>query len=191
MIEHLRFLGTAIRDRYVGAVAPTPKGSVRAVCEPMDISRPVTVVEYGPGTGVFTRYLKRRLHPESTVLALELNEFFAETLTERLAKTASGAQVHVVNDDCRNVERWLEHYGLGGADYILSGIPFSFLDEPSRREIIARTASALTPEGLFLVYQYSFMVAPYLEERFELVRRSRRFLHVPPLCMMQGHKLVA
>lgn len=189
MLEHIRFLKTAIRDSKVGAVAPTSRLSVRTVCRTIDCHRPCVVVEYGPGTGAFTRYLLQRLHPESLVLAIELNPTFARSLREfNDRRRGDGARLIVTEGDARDVGKYLNDLDQPKADYILSGIPFSFLDEESKKEIIRETQGALKPGGEFVVYQYSFHVRPFLRDAFGDVESSLACINLPPICLMRAKK---
>ena len=190
-METLSFLSTAVRDKNVGAIVPTSFLSVRKTCQPVECDRPVVVVEYGPGTGVFTRYLLNRLHPDSTVLAVELNSLFASRLQRFNRKRQRKApRLLVEKEDARNVLALLDKHGFAKADYVISGIPFSFLDEASKDEIIARTYESLVPGGLFLVYQYSFHVRKYLQRTFDDVKLRRSLINLPPLCVMEAQKTV-
>ena len=188
-MEHIRFLKAAVRDRNVGAICPTGTTGVRSICRRIDRTRPVVVVEYGPGTGVFTRGLLRCVHPDSTILAIELNRVFAGRLRRygKLRKSKAPNLV-VAKSDARNVVDLLQRHGHEKADFILSGIPFSFFDEATRDQILARTYEALAPGGRFLVYQYSFQLGEMLEGTFDTVERQRVFRNIPPLCIMDAHK---
>lgn len=189
MLEHIRFLKTAICDSKVGAVAPTSSVAVRTVCRKIDQHRPCVVVEYGPGTGAFTRYLLKRLHPDSLVLAIELNTSFARSLREFNERRRGGGPALVVTEgDARDVGKYLADLDQPKADYILSGIPFSFLDVDSKRSIIHETHEALKPGGEFVVYQYSFHVRPFLRDAFGEVESRHCYINIPPACIMEARK---
>lgn len=197
-MEHLQFLHTAMRDRNVGAVAPTTFLGVREACRGLPTDRPITVVEYGPGTGCFTRYFQRRLHPDSTIVAIELNQQFAEQLRKAEQSRNShrrpprfAPRLEVVSGDCRDVKNHLSERGLSNADVIVSGIPFSFLEPDVKRQIVRNSFEALGEEGRMIVYQYSFHMRPYLKEAFSQVRLRRVLFNLPPLCIMEASKTVA
>jgi phospholipid N-methyltransferase len=186
-MEHLTFLTTAMKDRNVGAVAPTSPTSVKYVCRRIDRTRPAVVVEYGPGTGAFTRYLLKNLHPESTLIGIEMNREFARKLRSyRKRKQIRNPQFIVAHDNACNVEKILQKHGFARADYIISGIPFSFIDEPTKKQIVASTRKALADDGKFLVYQYSFAMKSTLEQYFADVRKGRWLLNLPPICALEA-----
>lgn len=188
-MEHLSFFLEAMRDRKVASVVPTATASVRRICRRIDANRPVTLVEYGPGTGAFTRPLLKYLHPGSTLIAVELNSSFATKLRRFSWNRSKDEPTLIVQrDDAGNVQNILREHGFESADYVLSGIPFSLLDIETKTRIIDQTYKALAPDGMFLVYQFSFHLRKMLKERFESVRSRRILLNIPPLCVMEARK---
>ncbi|MFB6247636.1 MAG: hypothetical protein ABEL97_03615, partial [Salinibacter sp.] len=74
----------------------------------------------------------------------------------------------------------LDAHDIDEVDYIVSGIPFSFLDEDTKHELLARTREVLEPNGKFLVYQnYNHLEDP-LRRYFSDVTIEREFLNIPP-----------
>jgi phospholipid N-methyltransferase len=188
-MDPFRLLLAAIRDKNVASVASTSFTSVRQICKAVDWRRPMTFVEYGPGTGAFTKFLLKRLHPDSTLLAIERNRKLATRLRRfSRRRPRRTPRLIVVWDDARNVQQILQNHGCGLAEYVLSGIPFSFIPLDAKREIIQRTYDVLAPGGMLLVYQITFHVRPYLQEVFGAIRSSRALLNVPPLCVMTARK---
>lgn len=182
-------LMAAIRDKNVASLVPTSYASVRQICRAFDWRRPVTLVEYGPGTGAFTKYLLKRLHPESTLIAIELNRKLAIRLRRfSQHRTRRKPRFVVVCDNAKNVREIVAEHDCRSIDYALSGIPFSFIPESTKRQIIQHTHELLAPGGTFHVYQVSFHVRPFLQETFGPIRSSRALLNVPPLCVMVAGK---
>ena len=65
------------RPRQVASIIPSSRTLIRRVMEKMDFSAPRVIAEYGPGEGCHTREIVRRMHPESRLLLLELDQEFA------------------------------------------------------------------------------------------------------------------
>ena len=61
---------------------------------------------------------------------------------------------------------------LERADYVISGIPYTTIPAPVRRQILADTHKLLHPEGGFLVYQFTRTVLPYLEPVFGKIQQD-------------------
>jgi phospholipid N-methyltransferase len=69
---------------------------------------------------------------------------------------------------------------LPGADYIISGIPFSTMPKSLRGEIMRKSREALRPDGALLVYQFTRAVRPYLESSFGSVQEGYQVLNILP-----------
>lgn len=66
--------------KAVGSIIPTSQAAIRATLAPVDWERCRTFVEYGPGTGVFTRAVLERAHPDALVIAIDPNPEFITLL---------------------------------------------------------------------------------------------------------------
>lgn len=59
--------------RSVGAVLPSSKYLATAMINAIDFENTNCIVEYGPGTGIFTEKILARVHPSTTVILIEQN----------------------------------------------------------------------------------------------------------------------
>ena len=173
----ISYIKNFIQDQDVAAVMPSSSFLVRRVCKWIDFDEPATIVEYGPGNGVFSEYIVEHMTADSTLVLVETNSEFIEMLEE---KYADDDRVIVVEDRAENVEQILNDHGLDEVDYIVSGIPFSFLDEDTRAELLQKTHDVLSDDGKFLVYQYYNHLEEPLREQFAEVTKEREYLNVPP-----------
>jgi phospholipid N-methyltransferase len=160
----------------LGSVVPSSRFLIERVLRPVEWPRTRVIVEYGPGVGTFTREILRRLHPEGTLLALETNPDFVA----HLRRTIADPRLRVVHASAAAVREELASLGLDGADYVISGIPFSTLPGPVRDDVLAATRAALTPSGRFLVYQFSSRVLADLRRVFAGVARGYEPRNVLP-----------
>lgn len=180
----LTYIKNFLQDKDVAAIAPSSSFLVRRVCRKMDFSRPLVVVEYGPGNGVFSKYILERLQPDSQLVMIEKNDGFVEEL-QPLTKDP---RVTLVQESVVNVLEVMERLGIEEADYILSGIPFSFLDKPEKDRLIEDTREALAQDGAFLVYQnYNHMEKP-LRRHFENVEIEYELINIPPMYAYKATK---
>lgn len=186
--EVATFLKNAFTSSTICAVVPSSMTTVKQVCREIPTDRPQCIVEYGPGTGVFTRYLAETLHPESSILAIELHEPFHQELCDWRAATNPRVNVVLENTSCTDVNELLKKHGLGKANFTLSGIPFSVFTEELRSEIVNKTHESLRPGGSFFVYQYSFFMTSRLENVFGRVDKDRSILNLPPTMIMRARK---
>jgi phospholipid N-methyltransferase len=160
----------------IGSVIPSSPHLVNDLLAGIDFDRARVIVEYGPGTGVFTDEIARRLHPDAKLLSIELLDEFYSTLATRY----QDPRVILIHGSAADVRKHLEAHGLGPADAIVSGLPFTSLPDGLRHEILTETTRALAPGGRFYLYQYSKFLVGHLQRYFEEIQTRWTFLNVPP-----------
>jgi phospholipid N-methyltransferase len=109
-------------------------------------------------------------------VVLETNQDFVRHLSESIRDP----RLHVVHASAAAIGETLRGRGLGSADYVISGIPFSTLPPLVRDNVLSATHAALDPRGSFLVYQFSARVLPDLKRVFRSVRRGYEPRNVLP-----------
>ena len=163
----------------VGAVAPSSRYLAQAMVDAVDWSDCRSVVEYGPGTGVFTEQILKRRTPGTPVMIIERNENFCRQLEERF----QGAEhFYLVQGSAENAADYLAERNLPIPDAILSGLPFASLPKEVSETILARTASLLAAEkpGIFVTFQYSLLKMTLLETHLRLAAHRRVWRNFPP-----------
>lgn len=163
--------------RGVGSIIPTSAVAVRAALAPVDWSEVRCVVEYGPGTGVFTRALLDRMGPQARLVAIDTSADFIAYLRQSI----DDPRLITVHGSAAQVEIILAGHGLPHADVVVSGLPFSTLPAEAAEAIMDATARTIRPGGAFLVYQYSRFVRSLLRARFARVDEARVWRCIPPL----------
>ncbi len=163
--------------RMLGSIVPSSRFLIRQLLEPVDWAQARVIVEYGPGVGVITAEVLRRMRPEAMLIAIETNPAFVN----HLRTTIQDARLHVVEASAEAVDEILRRYGQTNASYVISGIPFSTIPAPVRERILRKTCEVLKPAGgSFLVYQFSTRVLQDLRRIFRYVRRQFEPLNVLP-----------
>ena len=162
--------------KMLGSIIPSSRFLINRVLRLIDWQRAKVVVEYGPGVGTFTSEILDRMPQDGALVVLETNADFVAYLRHAIPDK----RLHVVHGSAANVERVLSNLGLGKADYVISGIPFSVLPSDVREGILKATRDVLQSDGAFLVYQFSPKVLSYLERVFSSVHRDFEPLNVLP-----------
>jgi phospholipid N-methyltransferase len=108
------------------------------------------------------------MRPDARLIAIETNPDFVQLLRKQL----QDPRLTVVQGSAESVDTVLRQAGANGADYIISGIPFSMIPGERRESILRKTCQSLTPGGAFLVYQFSTRVLADLRRIFRHVRRD-------------------
>jgi phospholipid N-methyltransferase len=160
----------------LGSIVPSSRFLIRQLLEPVDWSQARVMVEYGPGVGVITTEVLRRMRPDAILIAIETNPDFVSYLRDSI----KDERLHVVEASAESVDEILRRYGQSNASYIISGIPFSTIPAPVREKILLKTCEVLKPGGSFLVYQFSSRVLQDLQRIFRYVRRKFEPLNVLP-----------
>jgi phospholipid N-methyltransferase len=132
----------------VGAVLPSSPALAEAMLAPIDFSGPRTIVEFGPGTGAFTRAIAARLHPGSRYLGIELNPAFCRTLTQGFPGFT------FVEGSVADLDRILAAHGIGSVDAIVSGLPWASLPTRLQDQVFPAIERALAPGGVFVTFAY-------------------------------------
>ncbi len=163
---------------------PSSKALVKRVARKMDFSEPRVIAEYGPGEGVHSREIARRMSPDSQLLLFELDAAFSRDLQRQFA---GDPRVHVINGDAARLPEELERRGIPRCDYILSGIPFSILEIKKKRALLEKTYEALADGGSFIIYQ----VTNELRQHATLFDRAESeyvLQNIPPMFITVFHK---
>jgi phospholipid N-methyltransferase len=172
--ERIRFFRSFLANpRQVGAILPTSRRAVRDMLDMANFAQARCVVELGAGTGVYTEEIVGRLHPDARFLAFEVDPELVATLDGRF----EDPRVQVINDSAEHVGDYLDGAEV---DIIVSGLPFTSLPEPVKRNIFDQITQVLAPNGVMVAIQYSTMVQRDLRRIFATVRRRVSPLNVPP-----------
>jgi phospholipid N-methyltransferase len=162
--------------RMLGSLIPSSRFLVDQILKQIDWTQARTIVEYGPGVGTITGEILKRMHREARLVVLETNPDFVAYLKANYPQE----RLVVEERSAADVQKVLQEQRLPGADYVISGIPFSTLPPEVRDGVLRSTHAALVPGGKFLVYQFSGKVLPHLEQHFGDVRTEFELLNILP-----------
>ena len=168
----------------VGSIIPSSNRLINKMLGPVDWENTRLFVEYGPGVGTFTRPILDRLGPDAKLVTIDTNPEF----TEYLRREMDDPRLIAVTGSAADVEKILADRGLGKADYVLSGLPFSTLPPGVGDAIGAATARVIRPGGAFLVYQFSPKVRDFIAPVFERIERGFEWVNVPPATLFWAYR---
>jgi len=168
----------------LGSAIPSSRFLINRVLDSLDWLRIRIMVEYGPGVGTFTREILRRLRPDASLIAIELNLDFVSFLRDSLADP----RLRVLHGSAADVRNLLLPMKLCQADCILSGIPYTVLPGETRRHIFLDTRRVLSHDGVFVVYQYTRAVLPDLRKTFPSVDLDFEPLNILPARLFRCRK---
>ena len=157
---------------------------VERVAGKMDLTQPRVIAEYGPGEGVHSREIARRMHRNSQLLLFELDPAFSRDLERQFA---GDPRVHVLNTDAAHLPAELAKRRIEACDYILSGIPFSILEIRKKRALLQKTYEALKPGGDFIIYQVTNELKQHATF-FDRAKSEYFLQNIPPMFITVFHK---
>tara|TARA_R110000850_G_scaffold145753_4_gene267962 strand:- start:2126 stop:2719 length:594 start_codon:yes stop_codon:yes gene_type:complete len=178
------FFSAFLRNKsQVGALTPSGDKLADAMVDWIDWNSVESVVEFGPGTGVFTEKILTKLQPDSKFFAVEQDEHLADITRER----CPNATVHT---DCvSNISALCEREEIEKVDAVISGLPWAVFTHDLQKELLEEMKSVLKPGGKFVTFAYlqgMFLPAAQrfrklLKEEFQEVHQSKVVWgNVPP-----------
>lgn len=178
----LSYLKLFAKDRNVAALMPSSRYATRAVMRALSPKHKY-IVEYGPGDGVLTREILKRMAPDGKIVGIELNSEFVNEL-----KNISDPRLRVAEGNVIDISAKTNLFGMPRIDAAVSGIPFSFIRSEQRETIVKNTHKFLQPDGQFVVYQFSLLMLPLLKKYFRTVSWKLEPRNLPPYFVMNAKK---
>src|ERR1035437_5966342 len=145
--------------------------------EPVDFNKAKIIVEFGPGTGVITLEILKKMSKDARLIVFEINDEFVEQLKE-----IPDTRMEIINDNAENIEAHLKKMEIEKADYVISSIPLAMIPKKTEYAILNSVKNILNPDGALIQFQYSLASLKKLKEIFDVKIdfTSRNF---PPACI--------
>lgn len=139
-----KFLMQFLRHpRSVGAIAPSGKNLSEKMVEPINFQTAKIIVEYGAGTGSFTRELLKRKREDTLLISIEKNDKFVKILKKEFPEDGE-KNFRIVHGGAEDACEILALHGYEQADYVVSGLPFTSLPKNLSVKIFGETQKAIT-----------------------------------------------
>lgn len=132
----------------VGAVAPSSPYLSRKLVSNHELEKADVVLEYGPGTGAFTRDILANVGEHTKFIAFEVNPQMTRTLRERYP------EMLVYEESVDAVPKVLADHNISKVDCIVSGLPWASFDRNTQDRILEITSSVLKDGGSFSTFAY-------------------------------------
>lgn len=163
--------------RGIGAIAPSGKSLAEKMIDNIDFRNVKCVVEYGPGTGVFTEKILARVKSDTIVLLVEINKEFYNILKNQYRHKKN---VIIVNDSAENIDKILSENGIEKVNYIVSGLPFTSLPRNISSNILRKTSKIISDNAEFVTFQYSILKLNFLKKYFGKINYKIVLKNIPP-----------
>ncbi|QQN72960.1 methyltransferase domain-containing protein [Croceicoccus sp. YJ47] len=178
------FKGFVQHPVMVGSIIPSSRFTIDRMLSRTDWSRCDLFVEYGPGVGTFCQPVLDRMKRDAALIVIDTNPLYIDYLN----RTIADSRFTAVLGSAADVEAIIAAHGHDGADYVLSGLPFSTLPDGVGPAIVDATHRVLRPGGAFLVYQFSAKARDFMARRFRRIDSDFEPLNVLPCKMFWGWK---
>lgn len=174
----LEFLKEYVQHPFtIGAVAPSSRFLANRMVQPINFNECNCIVEYGPGTGIFTKEIIKRKQKHTIFLIIEQNEEFYHQLVSAYGKEPG---VTVIHGKAEEVETYLKEMGIASVDYVVSGLPFASLPKEVSSTILEKTKQIVGPEGRMITFQYTMFKRHMFERFFRVEEVRREYRNFPP-----------
>ncbi|CRK83206.1 class I SAM-dependent methyltransferase [Neobacillus massiliamazoniensis] len=182
-MKWIKFLIESIKaPRTVGAIAPSQNKLAKEMMADIDFDSATCIVEYGPGTGVFTDELINKKGKHTKLIIIENNKVFYDLLG---VKYSNCDNIIIINDSAENIGEHLKKHSIERVDYIVSGLPFTSLPKHISNKILAATREILKEGGMFITFQYTLLKKDYIAGYFKSVNYCRVLLNFPPAYVLR------
>ena len=178
------FRGFVEEPRMVGSIIPSSRFTINKMLAPVDWQRCEVFVEYGPGVGTFCQPVLDRLRRDGSLIVIDTNPLYIDYLKKHFRDS----RFHAVHGSAADVIDIVKTHGHDGADYVLSGLPFSTLPDGVGPAIAEATHEVLRPGGAFLVYQFSAKARDFMAKHFGRIDRGFELWNVLPCQLFWGWK---
>ncbi len=177
----------------MAAVAPSSRALADLMLQGLDFSTMRSVIEFGPGTGVFTERIERAMPRgwlqieggQGRVIAIDLNPRMVEIVR------AAHPRLTIRQGSAADVEQIAAAEGVqpGSVDVVISGLGFASFPPPLITSVLEATHRVLRPGGVFRTFSYhvSFVKSQVFHFRREATRIFGGFstsrsvwLNIPP-----------
>jgi len=157
----------------VGSVLPSSRFLVRSMVAGIDWGNVKSVVELGAGTGVITKAIEQSRHDDARFLSFECDENMRNTLENRYPAVTFCR-------DALGLKASVKAHQLPGLDCVISGLPLFNFSDQQRRRLLMDIHELLNPGGVFVAFQYTSQIKPFLVSIYDDLETSVVWANLPP-----------
>ncbi|MFM2375196.1 MAG: rRNA ((1402)-N(4))-methyltransferase [Bacteroidota bacterium] len=158
-----------------GSLTPSSIFLCRKMISTINFMTAECIVELGPGEGVITREIIKRIRPKTQLFLFEPNEDFVDKFLQ-----FEDPRIHVIADSAEFLGKYLHMHGVEKVDYIISSLPLTLFPEDLRENILEESRKVLSSNGVFMQYQYIITALELLRTKFKKVKVGFVPLNIPP-----------
>ena len=159
--------------RAVGSVLPSSRYLVKSMVTGINWNTVGSVAELGAGTGVITDAIDHSRSGQSRFLCFERDEDMRRDPEDRYRSVT-------VCDDAFALRSTLQKEQLPGLDCVVSGLPLFNFPDAVRRSLLVDIHRSLNPGGVFVAFQYTRLIKPFLVSIYDDMETQFVWANLPP-----------
>ncbi len=177
--------------RTVGAICASSPALCEMVIDEINIENAKSVAELGPGTGVVTEHILRRIPSDANFFVVEV----CQGMIDKFKKHYPDVKLY---PNCASkLPEMIRKEGVDHLDTIVSGLPWASFPGSLQDSILDAIVETLKPGGTFTTYAYlQGLILPAakrfrkkLEAHFSVVKKSPVvWKNVPPALVYRCRK---
>lgn len=185
MTNRINFFKEAVKSlKTSGTVTPSSRFLAKRMLSKINFSSAEVLVELGPGNGVITKQILKKLNKKATLVCFEINDNFYKQLLKIKHK-----QLVVLKVSAEEIDKELQKLGFSKADHIISSLPLTIIPDAVSDAILQKSHQVLKLEGTFIQYQYSLTYYKKLKNVFsEAISLEFEPLNFPPAFLYRCSK---
>lgn len=175
----------------IGAICPSSKVLAKTIISDIAIDKAKTIVEIGPGTGVFTDKIIENIHEDAHFFVIELNQQLHSNFEKNYP------DIKAYNNCASELSAIMKKEGITSVDAVISGLPWAAFPQELQNDIMDAIIESLSPGGAFTTFAYLqgfLMKAAHrfrnlLKEKFDSVETSKTvWRNFPPAFVYRCRK---
>lgn len=183
-MNKIEFFKESVKNlKTVGTITRSSKYLCQGMIKHVDFDNAKVIVELGAGDGVITKHILAAMHPNTKLLAFEVNKAFCD-----LIRQIDDPRLIVVEDSAENIQHYLDQIGAKEIDYVVSAIPFVSLPDELGYDIISKCRDLLKNGGRFIQVHYSLLAKKLYTKIFGEVDINFVPVNIPPAFVLVCEK---
>ncbi len=188
----MRLLKEFVRDPGgIGTVLPSSKQLAIEMTSGIGLEKAETVVEVGPGSGVFTSKILKLIDAKTKFFVVELNPRIHKHLTEKYPN------VTIYNESAENLPELIKKEKISSVDVVVSSLPWVSFPAELQTKLLDAIYKSMSKGGRFSTYGYihgkimprGHSLKKLLKTRFHTVETSEMvWQNVPPAFVYKCRK---
>jgi len=158
-----------------GTTSASSEKISQLIADSANLPEKKSIVELGPGTGVFTKQIIQRISSGTLFFCLEINEQFVKDTRSNCPNAI------VYHASALDIKKYLLKHNLKHCDCIVSGLPWGLFGLEIQKQLLNEVYDSLESGGKFLAIAYitGLMFKPgirfkkLLNQKFQKVEKTR------------------